>query len=81
MRNAAFFILLLAMSLFGALCWAGNRVGNGGNLVVCGRKTETAKIQLLDFYEKFGMDFMPAVEGRVAKEILNNKLKTLSRMA
>lgn len=54
--------------------FAGNRVGNGGDVVVC-----PDKIQLLDLYESVGMT-EPEISGKY-EEILKDRIKILTKLA
>ncbi len=55
------------------LAFAGNRVGNGGNVLVC-----PGKIQLLDFYEAGKLS---ATKSKDHKDLLDERLSNLARAA
>lgn len=85
MKSTLIAILILA----GADVFAGNRVGNGGNLVQCEepKGSDKKQLQLLDFYESFGMTgpdlfkLDPSKKDLNDKDILQNRLDLLAKVA
>ncbi len=71
-------ILLIAVSVLPA--WAGNRVGNGGDVVVCEKDHKRAR--LLDFYEMESSDkALVRFKSESADTILHERIDQLRKVA
>ncbi|MCB0412135.1 MAG: hypothetical protein KDD22_06385, partial [Bdellovibrionales bacterium] len=69
--------LILRLILASTTVGAANRIGNGGDGVVCGAKNRKS-VQLLDFYEA---EKPPHVQGDTPKEVLQNVVNRLKENA
>ena len=62
---------------------AQNRVGNGGNLAICGKGQVVRQAQLLDFFEAGGFDYDLPFISKIDNQdlILQDRLKVLAGLA
>lgn len=79
MKKRTLFIVTLTLSFCTTSALAsGNRVGNGGDAIVCGKKKKTAEI--LDFYEVETLDRTKAEAKEKPAEILAKRFAELKRI-
>lgn len=74
MKNLTFGLLLVSQSL-----WAGDKIGNGGNVIACEHDGKITRVQLLDFFESANQD--PKIKGPSHTALLEERLKILAPLA
>jgi|GEM_PF-1512846 len=70
-------VIFCVLGLFAIPAFSQNRVGNGGNVILCEEKTQVSRIELLDFFETH----LPLIElGDNHLQIARKRFETLGTL-